>query len=796
MNKQQKMQLKFTFLLLLISTLGFAQNTITGEVYENNKPSTYIEVVLYDATSKPLTSTFTDDKGKFSLQAQKGNHKVEGRLLGKILFSKEIMVEKNVDLGRMDIQTTQELTEVVVESRKKLIERKVDRLVFNVENSIAATGGDALDALKVTPGLRVQNDQVSVIGKGSVMVMVDNRMTQMTGEALMSYLKTINSDNIKSIEVITTPPAKYDANGNFGLININIKKLKKDENFNATIRNVSEQRTYYSNSTGGSLNFRKDKIELSSNLSYKNGAYKITENHEYYFPSDTWKNINIRKEYNNIISGRLGLDYKINETQNIGFIYNMYVDKPKNVENDVTNIYDLQGQITNFYTNNKANKQKRDNFNNFNINYNRKLDSLGKLLTLNADYLFYNQFTERNFNLDTFINNTFSSQNASNEGNQEVNIFTSAIDLELPYKKIKFTTGGKITFIETNNDFNFYNIINNVNILDNNQSNVFNYKENIQALYISAEKSFNKWEFQMGLRLENVQTKGFSATLNNTYENNYLKLFPTLYATYKPNENNNWSFNFSRRIERPSYYMANPFRVIKNQFSYVEGNPYIQPSFTNSTELSYMYKNNFNIILSGYYQQDGKSQFNIIDPNTNIIKSTYLNAFKVYNISLNLNYTFKKYKNFESNISTIFNYDNTIANEVLNYQNLKNYNAYASISNTFYWNQSKTFISNLDFNYQSPTIINIIKQKELYVFNFSFRYLLMDKNLQIGLVFNDIFRTQKDRFTEISNNTTIFHNNYYDNHSVRFSILYRFGNKKVKVQQKQPKNNEEKDRVN
>jgi hypothetical protein len=581
------------------------------------------------------------------------------------------------------------------------------------------------------------------------------------------------------------------------LININIKKLKKDENFNATIRNVSEQRTYYTNSTGGSLNFRKDKIELSSNLNYKKGAYKVTENHNYVFPDQTWKNNNIRKEYNNNISGRLGIDFKISEKQNIGIIYNAYLEKPKNDENDLTKIYNQNDQITNYYTNTFANRHKKEEFHNVNINYNKKIDSLGKLLSLNFDYLFYNQNTDRTFNLESFINNIYSNQNANNKGNQKINIFTGGLDFELPYKTIKFTTGTKFSFINTDNDFKFYDIFNNLPVIDYNQSNEFNYKENIQAIYISAEKRYKKWDFQLGLRLENVETTGFSKTLNNTYENNYLKLFPTFYAVFKQNDNNNWSLNCSRRIGRPSYYMANPFRVVRNQFNYIEGNPYIQPEFVNSIEISHTFKNNLNTKISASYLEDGKSQVTILEPQTNIVKYTYINAFSVFYSNLNISYTFNKIKWFETFFNTSFNYDNTVANEILNNQNIKIFSYYASASNTFYLNKNKTFLSGLDINYQSPFLVNIVNLKEVYFINMSFRHLLLDKNLQIGIVFNDLFRTQKDRSSSFSNNTRVITSNYYDNQTFRLSVLYRIGNRKVKVkvQQKQNNNGDESDRL-
>ena len=176
-----------------------------------------------------------------------------------------------------------QIQEVEIVAKKKLIERKVDRLVFNVENSISATGGDALDALKITPGIRVQNNQVSMIGKSGMAVMVDDKLIQLSGDDLVNYLKTIPSDNIKNIEVITTPPAKYDAQGNSGIINIRLKRAKHNS-WNSSIRSTYTQTTYPAGSLGGSFNYNKNKISIESDLGYTNGSISPTYNTTFFFP--------------------------------------------------------------------------------------------------------------------------------------------------------------------------------------------------------------------------------------------------------------------------------------------------------------------------------------------------------------------------------------------------------------------------------------------------------------------------------------------------------------------------------
>ena len=204
-------------------------------------------------------------------------------LLFTISFFSYAQVKENDSINKI-VET--QIQEVEILAKKKLIERKVDRLVFNVENSISATGGDALDALKVTPGLKVQNDQISMIGKGNMLVLINDRPTQLSGDDLISYLKTLKSDEIKKIEVITNPPSKYTAEGNSGVLNIITKNAKKNT-WNSTIRSVYQQATYATGSIGGNFNLQKNKLTFSSSINYLNGSNAPVETNNIFYHPDT-----------------------------------------------------------------------------------------------------------------------------------------------------------------------------------------------------------------------------------------------------------------------------------------------------------------------------------------------------------------------------------------------------------------------------------------------------------------------------------------------------------------------------
>lgn len=687
-----------------------------------------------------------------------------------------------------------QIQEVEITAKKKLIERKVDRLVFNVENSISATGGDALDALKITPSIRVQNDQISMIGKSNMAIMINDRLMQLSGESLINFLKTIPSDEIKSIEVITTPPAKYDAEGNSGIVNIKLKKIKKDDIFKASLRSSYQQSTYATGSVGSNISTQIKKTSLISSINYENGSYKVTENHKYFYPTELWNQNNKRREFNKSLSGRLGVDYQLSEKSEIGFLYLGEFDKPSNQELDNTILVNSNNNLPTGYTETIASRKINNYLHSINTHYKKDFDSLGKSISANIDYLISNQKTDRDFRTNSLIDDVFFLQSALNSGNQYIKIFTSGVDIELPFEKIKYTFGGKLSFINTDNSFDYFDTTSFL-FFDTTKSNKFKYNENIQALYASVEKKMKDWEFQFGLRGEFTQTKGYSENLDQTNKNKYFRLFPTFYISYSLNDDNIFNINYSKRIGRPDYYMANPFRVYQNQFSYVEGNPFIQPEYVHSIELSHTFKNNLSTKLNFTHLEDGKSQVEIINPSQNTSQTTYLNYFKANTFNINIDYAIKKWKWWESNNSVVFTHNYVMANESLNMQQIKTNSFYISSLNTFIFNSSKTFLASLQTSYQSPFGININKFKGIFNTNLSFKYLLLDKNMQIALIINDLFKTSKSRSSSFSNNILINNDTYYDNQFFRIAVSYKFGNRKLNVKQHETGNTEEKERA-
>ncbi|WP_185226455.1 outer membrane beta-barrel family protein [Chryseobacterium indologenes] len=705
-------------------------------------------------------------------------------------FSQE---KKNDSVGKL---IEKEIQEVEIKARKKLVERKIDRLVFNVQNSTSATGGDAMDALRVTPGVKVINDKISIIGKSGVSVLIDDKIMHLAGDDLANFLKTIPSDQIKSIEVITTPPAKYDAQGNGGLINIVLKKTKKNS-WNATIRSSYKQATYATGNLGADFSFQKDKITLLSSINTGDGTRKNIDNSSIYYPEERWENKSPRKIENKFLSTRLGLDYDLTNKLSMGFQYlGSFSEMNINENNTASYIYDSRDYLKSYIIS-KAKSNEKPNLNQFNFHTIYKLDSLGKKISFDVDYFSLKDKNTRNYNGNSWDKNDIPQSYfaAINNNNQDITNYSGKIDAELPLEWAKLSFGGKISQSRTHNNVVFYDNSSGTPIIDEKQTNEFDFTENTQALYFSANKKLGeKWEANVGLRAENTQTKGYSRNLDQENKNTYFQLFPTAYLAYTPNDNHSFNMTYSRRINRPNYNQLNPFRIYDNPYSYVEGNPFLKPSYTSNFEFIYTFDNLESKIYYSY-EKNGFEQLGILDNDTKITRYFVLNFLKTYNIGLTENISFNPVKFWTTTNSFDINYTKSTSDTPITVGSLNGWNTYLSTDNEFSLNSKKTLSFNVGYWISLPGVNGVDKvgtNQSLYA---GLKFLMLDKNLQLSIIANDILKTQKPVYTSYSNGIKTMYRNYYDTQFFTLSLSYKFGNQKLKVSKHNFGNQEEKNRT-
>lgn len=689
-----------------------------------------------------------------------------------------------------------QIEEINIKGKKKLIERKVDRLVFNVENSISATGGDALDALKVTPGLKFQSDQISMIGKSGMSVMIDDRLMQLSGDDLINFLKTIKSDDIKSIEVITNPPAKYDAEGNSGIVNIKLKKAKKNS-ISGNLRTSYTQATYSLGSFGGGLNYQKDKLTITSNINYSNGSIAPYQEYTINYPNYTWFEKNNRRSFQNSLSGRIALDYQINTKKTMGLQYSGAFSKPIRKGTNTSYITNNNSVLDSLIITPSRLEVERETHS-LNFHSLTKIDTLGTQYSVDIDYFKFKSDLDNDFSTNTYFPNNIPVPNryisGNNLSNQNIDIFSAKVDYEMPLKWLNLSFGGKVSFINNDSKVSYFDTINTNPVFDPSKSNIFNYKENTQALYVSGNKNLSKkWDLQLGMRLESTQTKGYSETLNQTNKNDYIKLFPTFYLTYKPNENTTWGFNYNRRIDRPTYGDLNPFRFYSTSYNYSEGNPFLQPFFTNNIDISHTYKNFYTSIYFNY-MTNGFDQITSVSPTSISQIVTPYNFYTQKTVGLMENYVFNKIKWWESNNQMTVSYSKTSSKIEEIVPSISSWAFTFNSNNAFTLNKAKTIKAEINFTYMSPTIAGSYNVSNINYFDAGFKFSLLEKKLQIAINAMDIFRTNKSTYTQIFNSIKQKNYDYPDSQKLRLSIIWNFG-KSIKVEKREQSNEEEKNRA-
>lgn len=674
---------------------------------------------------------------------------------------------------KQDTLQLKNIESVTINGKKKLLlERKADRFIFNVEASVASQGMDGAETLANVPMLKVDDNlgNISLTGKSSVNVMVNGRMLNLSGANLINYLKTIRSENIAKIEVITTPPAKYEAQGNSGLINIILKK-NPNLGWSGSVNTGLNQRTYSGGNSTGSLNYQTEKLSLSLKTSYIDGAKRSEENYTILGATQNYSR-SIRKDMWKELTPNLNLSYKLNKNSEIGMEY-IYAHQKSGMDivNETRNV-DTDLSVKKLLT--KTFHREKTPTHTLSAYYDLKLDSLGKKLSFAGNFFKNNSDTDVNFSTLKLSDN--SVQDVNTKSIVEPQVFSLQGDLELPFFFGTIETGLKFNQFKNATNLQYFNIINNQYIPDLQRANLFEYREENYAAYFSYAKSFGEhWETKAGLRYENTQAQSFTPSTNTSNTYNYGQWFPSAFVSYKK-EKNVFSLSYSRRINRPSMSNLNPFRWYENPYSYSSGNPLLKPSYINNLELGYTYNSKFSASIYYLKLNNGFGQVSYLDGLTQI--GTYLNHYDNNFYGANASYTDKLFKFWETSLSLNGSLtDSKIFNVEAEAKN--GYSVSYSINNTFTVNKNKTVFFFLNYSQDLP-----YKNVNSYFHNFSnltsgIKVSLMEKQLQINATVTNIF-AQKYRGDMYFKDNSQHFNNYWDGRSFRLNVNYTLGNNKKK----------------
>ncbi len=797
-------------LLLLTFALSaalnsFAQNPrkIKGLVLDEKSNSIpFANVLLLKAKDSTLVKAATTDlEGNFIMEDFKDNHYLlKISMVGfKEFYSPKFIInaeKQGLDLGKVNMLPSENLLEAVnVTAKKPFIEQQLDKTVVNVENSIVATGNTLLEILEKSPGVVIdrQNNAIKLRNKDGVMVMIDGRRNFLSNEALIQFLTNLNSEQVASIEIITNPSSKYDAQGNAGIINIKLKKnLSFGTNGSLTISTgkvflPDAPNDLYRLSTNLSLNHRNKKwnifgnINPGSNTQYNDNNLIRSTNYE-----------GLRSEFNQVsqrngrgifTNGKIGADYFLSKKTTIGAMVDVNNWNGSMNATGLTNITEIKNQGRENSSLVPLTKSENDNINytaNFNLKHN--FDDKGKEMTFDLDYSGFKTNSIQNFDTKFYgsQNNLTQTLIQRNPLKSNIDIFAAKVDFSIPSKsKAKIDIGAKSSFVKTDNDFLFEQLIDNSWQKDVGKTNQFIYTEFVNAAYINVGKQWKKVGIQSGLRAEHTISEGNSITLNKIVARNYLSLFPTIFVNQTISKDHAMRYSYSRRIGRPNYQQLNPFLFFLDPYTFQKGNEFLTPQFTDNSELTYSYKGGSSISFGYSFTKD--NIFDIIEQEDNSRKTfqTTTNIEKVENFSVNVSFplTIKKWWTVNNNFSVYYNRfrDRNVSGGVLDIGQTA-YNFYTG--STF--SLKKGWSAEANMWYNSPNIFGMIRStKPMYAVNAGVQKVI-DKKSRIKLNVNDLFLTSFMNGKIDYQNVDLMVKNRWASRRATISYTYTFGNQNVK----------------
>ncbi|MGG5505657.1 MULTISPECIES: TonB-dependent receptor domain-containing protein [unclassified Myroides] len=721
--------------------------------------------------------TYTDSLGEFSLNQEKGSYTLKVLWFNSPPVSRDIELNQNLDLGELTVNESTNLDEIAIIVKKKVLERKTDRIVFNVSQSIYSSGSSALELLAITPLVSVDGQgNVSIVGKNKVGILVDDAILYLTGTELNAYLKMIRTENIERIELITSPTSKYDAQGNSGLINIVLKK-NAEKGFSGNITSSLQQATYPSFSNGLTLNYQGKKIGSSFSIRQYYTSIKAQERYAIMAQQSLWSD-DRRRDYYKGIGVDFSLRYALSTSTKIGVIYNY--GKAINTKDVFNHSVFYEGIVPLKDLTTLAHHRNTNPTHTLNLYSQSKLSDRDDLVDFGFNYFESNSKSTINLTTgDSYksLNNDIIKTNSD----IDYQILSATADFVLNTNWSLCSFGVKYAVMRNNSTVGYFNLTDQGYLIDSSKSAVFSYDENIYAAYLDFTKTFIKsWELKLGLRYEYTINQGVSRSADKTNKSNYYNFFPSIYLKYNASESDVLYMSYAKRINRPSFREVDPFRWYSTPTSYSTGNPLLLPSYNNNFELGYLMHDFLSFDL--YYQQVVNEFGQISNFENSVEVSTYFNYYNQESIGFNAMYTKSWVYFLEHNVS--FNLAYVRANSKMN--TIIGEKGIASsyyLNNTIILKPEQRFLF-VNYWHRLPSKKGNSSLRNMASFDIGMKFLFFEKKLALNIAVNDLFQQLRAKGEKkFSANQQQF-DNYYDSRNITFSATYTFGKSKNSLKDK------------
>jgi iron complex outermembrane receptor protein len=791
--------------IVLAGSIAFAQTagqsaSVSGSLLdEQGKPMMYATASLINAQDSSIVKgAISNEQGVYSFDhIKKGKYVIKASTVGyEKAVSPPVVVTDNssaVKVPQLKMQpNAHSLNTVSITAAKPLIERKSDRMVMNVENSVLAAGNSAMDILERAPGVTIdKDDNISLKGKQGVTVMINDKLTYLTAAQLATLLRSTDGNTIQSIEIITNPSAKYDAAGNSGIINIKLKK-NKQTGTNGSLTLGTGYGSHWRDNQTLQLNHKEGKLNVFGTFSHDDNTREHQLNIKRIVTDSTgaktyFNQFSSMPSENHNNSYRLGADYELTSKNTIGFLVNGYFNNEH--DNNVNNTYvGTQPNTVDSYLNTLS--QINQTYHNFALNLNDKfeIDTTGQQLAIDLDYSKFNN--NSNAHYDTYFYLPDGSPQMAptllrNETPSTISIRTAKVDYTLPINKnLKFETGFKLSDVKTDNNLQAQKQVNGAFVNDTTLTNRFIYDEKIDAGYINLTKSYKNTSIQAGLRAEYTSSNGDLVTNNEVVPRHYLDFFPSVFINHTINDKNEIGINYSRRIDRPGYDDLNPFVYYLDQYTYEKGNPFLNPQYTNNFELNYTYNHTINVSLGYSRTSDAITQILLTDPVSKATFQTNLNLQTQisYNINVNTPFTINKWWSGNANVNAFylgFKSDSLLGATL----NKGQYAYQLKLMNTF--QVAKGYKAELMGNYQSALTYGIFYIKPQYSIDAGISHSFADKRANLKLAMSDIFNMRRNDVTSHYQTNDLDIRQKNESRITRLTFTYNFGSTKIKMRDHQ-----------
>ena len=786
------------FFILISSTFLYSQENkflITGTVSdpETNSPLEYSTISVFKANSEEIINgVITDYNGEFSIEVSKGNYDLKFEYISfKTKYLRKINIENSLNLGVIELSIDENiLNEVEVIGEKTEIEIKLDKTVYNIGKDLTLKGSSVSDVLDNLPSVEVDIEgNVSLRGNESVRILINGKPSGLVGISSNEALKQFPSESVEKVEVITSPSARYNAEGTAGIINIILRKSKLT-GFNGSLSLNSGYPERYG--VSANLNYRTKKLNFFNNIGYNTRISKgsFVNETEYYTDQAINNFLNedgVRDSERNSNYLNTGIEYFISDKTSV---VGSYVSrKSDGFTNNTNNVIQNFNAISKF-SERLEKETEIDDTNEFSVNLTHDFNKEGHVLTM--DY----QKEKSSENENGFISNSqlkpiltkYLSEKVNTDEIQESELFK--IDYVLPIKKDgQFELGFRrsnqyqdIDYLAENEDLNG-NFINDLNL-----SNTLLYNERVNAFYTQYGNKNNKFSFLLGLRYEESKTTVKQLANNTNNEKNYNDFFPTLNLSYQVKENETITFGYNRRIRRARSYFINPFPSKSSATNIFQGNPNIDPTYSNGIDLGYL-KRYEKLTLNGsiYYRKE-TGVFTFISENTGdfvlvneilvpVLRRTPINLASNKQIGLELNANFTQSKNWRLNGSLNFYESETLGEYMGITYDSKNLTWSGRLSNNL-----KLFSSvdwQTSFRYRAPQKTAVSERKASIYSNTAFSKDLLKDKITLTFKVNDIFETGKWRIESFNENYRSYsESNWRGGRTLELNLIYRFNQKK------------------